>query len=278
MVESTLFLGGAELPPVCLHERFWVAFTSRMLISGNRLVQTTTSIDLSTSWTNSTVSANSIDRPSDMKTSRRPLLWYNAENHNVYEWGGWTYDGNTGQNEDLTWTFSPDGRGGAVWTPFPAPTVEGNPLTASFGASTVTASTGFYALGGTLIPPVINGSELPPNISMQGLVSTDFSTNTWANASSADFFPSGYSDLGDACFVPNFGQEGLLVFLGGDTPPNETYQYQAEAALADMATIPIYDIHGGNWYNQTATGDVPSGRTGFCAIGAPAGDNSSFEM
>ncbi|KAL6715368.1 hypothetical protein ACLMJK_007634 [Lecanora helva] len=213
-----------------------------------------------------------------MKTSRRPLLWYNPVNHYVYEWGGWTYNGNSGSNENWYWTFQPDGHGGSQWNQNPIPVADGTTLTDTFGASFVSSPKAFYGLGGTLIPDVVNGNELPPNVSVPGLLAFDFSDNTWTNKSSTGLAQAGYNVLGEACFVPNFGQEGLLVFLGGDSPPNDTYYYESAPAVADMATITLYDIHTDLRYQQATTGDVPPGREGFCAVGAPAADNSSYEI
>lgn len=213
-----------------------------------------------------------------MKTSRRPLLWYNADNPHVYEWGGWTYDGNDKSNEKWIWTFQPDGSGNAIWSQNLAPSVDGQPLNTSFGSSAAYTTTNFYSLGGTYVPPATTDHWHTPNVTMQGLLGFDFSSNMWTNESSVHFARSGFSVLGEACFVPNFGKQGLLMFLGGDSPFNDTYQYTAANTLVDMSIIPMYDISTGNWYHQTATGDVPSGRTGLCAIGAPAADDSSFEM
>lgn len=258
--------------------RFLCIIISTHVLIGCCLGQSTLAIDLSTSWTSASVSATSHERPSHMKTSRRPLLWYDAKNNDVYEWSGWTYDGNANENENWIWTFQPDGHGGSQWNQYPAPATKDSSLSTIFGSSTVYTPTAFYSLGGTLVPPVIQGFQYLANTSIQGLLSFTFSDNTWTNTSSVEFAPSGFSVLGEACFVPNFGKEGLLIFLGGESPPNNTYHYQNATALVDMATIPVYDIHTGAWYHQVATGDVPSGRTGLCAIGAPAADNSSFEM
>ena len=213
-----------------------------------------------------------------MKTSRRPLLWYDATQNYVYEWAGWTYSGNSGSNEDWIWTFSPDGQGGSAWKQNPAPAIMGSSLVTTIGSSAAYSPSAFYSLGGTLVPDVVDGSELPPNTTIQGLVSFSFSGNNWTNASSVGFRQSGFSMLGDATFVPNFGKAGLLVFLGGDSPQNSSYAYEDANALADMGTIPLYDIEAGAWYKQAATGDIPPGRTGQCAVGAPTVDNSSFEL
>ncbi len=196
--------------------RFLCIIISTHVLIGCCLGQSTLAVDLSTSWTSASVSATSHERPSHMKTSRRPLLWYDAKNNDVYEWSGWTYDGNTNENENWIWTFSPDGHGGSQWNQYPAPATKDSSLSTIFGPSTVYTPTAFYSLGGTLVPPVIQGLQYLVNTSIQGLLSFTFSDNTWTNTSSVGFAPSGFSVLGEACFVPNFGKEGLLIFLGGE--------------------------------------------------------------
>ena len=124
----------------------------------------------------------------------------------------------------------------------------------------------------------VNGYHDIPKTSIQGLLSYNYVTSDWTNTSSIGFASSGFSVLGEASFVPNFGEEGLLVFLGGESPPNVSYQYQEASALVGMAAVPLYDIHTGTWHHQAATGDVPPGRTGLCVVGASPVDNSSYEM
>lgn len=237
----------------------------------------TLAIDLSTSWTNSSVTAIVNSCPDQMQTVRRPVLWYNAHSNFVYEWGGWPYDDN---HDSWLWSFQPDGKGGSAWTQNPAPASSGQTLTAPAGASWVSTSTALYSLGGALVPdPNDHTTNYPtPVTAIQGLVSQNFSSNSWNNQSSLGYSESGYSVYGDASFVPNFGQSGLLVFLGGSTPSNQTYWHQKGIELADFAMIPVLDIRSGAWYHQTATGDIPPGRSEFCQVGVPASDNSSYEM
>lgn len=206
-----------------------------------------------------------------MSTVRRPSIWYDAENNYVYEWGGWPYDDN---KHNWIWSFQPDGKGGAAWTQNPAPASQGQPLTAPVGASWVSTPTAYYSLSGALVP----NRYYNPNITMPGLVSYNFSSNSWSNASSTGFSDGGYSVFGEGRFVPNFGPEGLLVFLGGSTPQNQSYEYSSGIGLASMKTISILDLQSGEWYHQNATGDVPPMRANFCSVGVAAPDNSSFEM
>ena len=228
---------------------------------------TTLAIDLSISWTNATVNAFSNPKPSEMQLARRPTLWYNEENHFVYEWGGWSY----GDESDLVWTFAPDGNGGSSWTQNPAPTSAGDvSLIAPFGSSFTYSPGAFYSLGGTL--------KTGFGIAVAGLTSFNFTSNTWNNGSSGGATTSGFSVQAEAAYVPNFGSNGLLVNLGGDSPLNDTYQYEKGAALADMSNITIYDIESGTWYHQITSGPAPPGRSEFCIVGSAASDNSSYEM
>ena len=121
--------------------------------------------------------------------------------------------------------------------------------------------------------------SLYPVVSLQGVVSFDFANNAWANSSSTSTpSQSGYFVQSQAVFVPNFGSGGLIAVLGGDTPSNQTYQYEAGAALSEFSTITLYDPVSSNWYYQTATGSIPPPRSEFCVVGVPSLDNSSYEL
>jgi len=99
---------------------------------------------------------------------------------------------------------------------------------------------------------------------MTGTVSYHFSGNFWANNSAAGFSPvpqDSFTAFGEASHVPNFGQEGLFVFLGGEAHSNQNHAYEVGAALANMSPIPVHDIHSGQWYHQITTGNIPPGRS-----------------
>lgn len=82
---------------------------------------------------------------------------------------------------------------------------------------------------------------------------------------------------GEAQFIPNFGDEGVLIFLGGDKPTTQTYG--TAAALVDMSTITIYDIKSKTFYDQPTTGSVaPKGRAVFCSVAASGSNTTSYEM
>lgn len=176
-------------------------------------------------------------------------MWYGPNARKVYEWAGWAYDLTP---SNLLWSFEPDNRGGASWVQEPTPSVDGQSLTPPFGSAFTSSPTHFYAYGGVTIPP-----KHYPNTSMPGLTQYDLSSKIWSNVSAPGAFRSGYNVLGQATFMPNFGKAGLLVFLGGQSPPNRTFEYEAGTALVPMSNVTIYDIDSNAWYSQNATGSVP---------------------
>jgi len=74
-------------------------------------------------------------------------------------------------------------------------------------------------------------------------------------------------------FIPA-SDAGMLVYFGGISTP---YGNDTMVGMP-MTTIFIYDIAGGKWYNQTASGDVPEMRRRFCAGATWAQDQSSYNM
>jgi hypothetical protein len=116
------------------------------------------------------------------------------------------------------------------------------------------------------------------SVSVSGLTTFDFQKTSWSNDSSFGYSSNGYGVLGEAQFTPIFGQEGVLVVLGGSIPSNQTFQYDTGLDLVDMSHVSLYDVSSGHWHVQTASGDIPSPRTQFCMTGVSAADNSSYEM
>jgi hypothetical protein len=216
-------------------------------------------------WTVSTVNALLSLKPSAMTTLRRPYLWYDPVSNFIYERGGWGYT----ENSYSLWSFQPDGHGGVVWN-----VAQDNSVAEQYTATVFSAFTAsnakFYSLGGVI------ASE--GNIAVEGLLTYDFGTSRWSNSSSAGAAQSAHPVQAEAVFMPNFGEVGLLAFLGGDSPPNQTYQYEEGAALVDMSNITIYDPHSETWYHQTATGSIPPPRSEFCAVGSAPTDNGTYEM
>lgn len=82
---------------------------------------------------------------------------------------------------------------------------------------------------------------------------------------------------GAAQFVPGFGVDGkgVVAMLGGVVPSSSWDTY---GSLRSMTNVTVYDTGTGEWYSQTATGDVPSPRKNLCVIGVQSGNKSTYEM
>jgi hypothetical protein len=229
------------------------------------IVNYTLSISLSQPWTIGTADVSINPKPAGMTQVRRPYMWYEPAENIVYERGGWAYSGGSYS----LWSFQPDGQGGSDWQPAAGNSIA-EQYTSTFGSAFTASDANFYSLGGA-----ISGSIGTP---VQGLLTYDFATSAWNNASSGGASPNGYSVQSEAVFMPNFGNAGLLAILGGDSPYNQTYYYEEGVSLVDLSNITIYDPDSGTWYHQTATGSVPPPRSEFCAVGSAPPDNGTYEM
>lgn len=140
--------------------------------------------------------------------------------------------------------------------------------------ATTYSDTTFYSLGGN----VARVSILPNQTTLSGVVRQDFSTGLWRNDTTNIPDQSIYRNAAKAFHVPNFGDQGFVVFVGGDAPPTEESFYEEGNHMVDMSVITLLDPVSGTWYTQTATGDIPPPRVEFCAVGTTSADNSTYEM
>lgn len=165
------------------------------------------------------------------------------------------------------WSFTPDNNGGGAWDEVLSSDAAAwkhlqrpvNGLMASGGGKG-------YVLGGY---NVTNGIPLP------GIVSLDLTNLTFTNSSAAGYNTNGTAELGELQYVPAFGPDGVFVILGGDISPLDTYTPGMNLQTFDQITI--FDPASRNFYNQTATGNIPSPRAQFCTAGV-ASSNGSYEI
>ena len=76
---------------------------------------------------------------------------------------------------------------------------------------------------------------------------------------------------GPATEYVRFGNQGVLVSVGG-------YVSMDNVEQRDMASIQVYDIDSQQWFQVTASGDIPRTRSSFCSGLSSASDDSSFQM
>lgn len=211
-------------------------------------------------------------------------MWYDGISNTVYWYGGAPYYDNI---QPAVWGFTPNDQGSVTWTTKYTAGI-GQPSTGSntfsgftepAGTLWVSSPTTYYSLGGYVTAqndPALSGlGNYRPALS--GLVTFNFQEASWRNMSSAGYQVAGFGIFGQALYIPIFGKEGILLFLGGDAPTSQAWDQGT--SLVPMSAITIYDIQSGVFYQQKAGGsNIPAPRTQFCAVGAGAADNSTWEM
>lgn len=244
----------------------------------------TLSIDLSTSWTASDVApVVTLHQNGNSMLVRDASMFYDGIANMVFFYGGYPYQANF---QPSVWGFTPN-TGAVSWQKIYDIGIEHATTGSTFPGFTFTIGslwtstpTAYYSLGGYIIgyaDPAISGLAAT---SVSGMVEYNFQEGLWTNSSDTGqggYREEGFSVHGEAIYVSIYGKDGIIVFVGGDTPT--TQAWDGGSALAQFSDITIYDISSGNYYQQTATGSsIPMGRIQFCAVGVSAADNSSFEM
>lgn len=237
-------------------------------------------VDLTKSWTTSTLSGTGYTRDRNFAAARRPQLFYDESHDMVYSQAGQVY-GSLARPTELfsyappqVWGFKPDAvaDGTVTWsevyskeltTTFPYVSNAENALSASSDKK-------HYSLGGS-IGFLFNNSDTSSRgeLSMNQFLTYDYATQTFENKT----HPTHYIQ-GEAQYVPTYGEEGVLVFFAGKTPTDRNV---ADDNFADTGIILVYDIHNDKFYNQSAT-NAPVGRYNLCSVGAGNAGNNSYEM
>ncbi|KAH8885365.1 hypothetical protein GQ53DRAFT_829081 [Thozetella sp. PMI_491] len=224
-------------------------------------VNTTLTLPLASAWTNSSLQLATIQKP-DTPPMYHPLL-------------------DADYNNTQIWRLTADGAGGGFWQ-FEYPKNLTQVLDfqrAQRGSFATCFNTGFY-LGGLKvdIDPVTKARK---RLLVPGLLTHNLTSQTWANESATAFATFGTSYGGEAVCVPPFGPNGLVLFLGGVTSKGLDF-LDADKSLADSAgvdfdNLTFYDPFKKEWHSQEATGNRPSPRQGFCAVGVQ-GPNTTYEI
>ncbi|XMA15799.1 hypothetical protein WAI453_008590 [Rhynchosporium graminicola] len=243
---------------------------------------TTLSIDMSKSWTNSSVVINSVNKPSGVPYFDDGDLWYNEKENRLQE--GFVgaaprFDSPEKAGYPLgMWTFKLDGQGGGTWSHDTAATdaIVSAKLTrpyqalSAFGGG-VALTLGGYANSRT-VPENVNVTEQIP---IPGLVTYDMATGKFTNSSATGYNRNGTAERGVLHYVPFFGPKGVFVILSGDASPRNSYS--ASKTIQSFSTLTLYDPATGTFFNQSTTGNIPNGRIEFCATGANS-TNGTYEI
>lgn len=226
----------------------------------------TLSIDLSSSWTTSSVVINQIQKPAGIfgkESYRRPGIFWQDITKSVVLYGGDDYSGRSSFDQPYTiWEFDPGSpaTGDGSWEPTKGKL---NSITWPHQPSSVDTPSGGVVVGGYAYIP---GTSTP--LLNKTIVGKD---NVYTGLPYIGRFSKDGITAGGAQFVPSYGTgKGLIVYIGGYTQSPDT--------LLSMSTIDIYDIASQQWYSQTAGGDVPAPTRNFCIIGAQGTNVSTYEV
>ncbi|KAL8843455.1 MAG: hypothetical protein Q9176_002068 [Flavoplaca citrina] len=150
------------------------------------------------------------------------------------------------------------------------------------------SSSSAYFLGGVKDPrsdSAFSANSDSRPYPVQGLLVFDESDQKLQNVSTAGMNEAGTIFGGFLTFIPYVGGKGLLVAFGGVTlvvGADITARFPDGLASLEphwsMRNISVYDIEAQIWYQQQASGDVPSLRYLGCAIAVTAQDHSSHSI
>jgi hypothetical protein len=244
-------------------------------------VNLTLSIDLSTSWsTNDVNPIVTLHQSGNNMLTRDATMFYDGISDMVYWYRRLPYFNDF---QPAVRGFKPN-NGAALWQNIYdigiRQTTTGSTFpnfTYTVGSLWTSTPTAYYSLGGYIAGATDAALGSLGWTPVSGLVEFKFQEGSRTNTSDSGYREQGFSVHGEAVYVPIFGKEGIIVFLGGDTPTSQVYIQGS--SLAQFSDITVYDISSGNYYQQTATGSpLPMSRIQLCAAGVAAADNSSFEM
>ncbi|KAK2762299.1 hypothetical protein FQN54_001309 [Arachnomyces sp. PD_36] len=240
-------------------------------------MDSTLSISLQNSWTNASVDIKAQHYPENFPYMNAQNLWWDPKSDSIWAYGGATTTAGDEGTEEIdplsvwvlendTWDerYGPDDK---LWDTM---------TRATRCASAYSPETG-YCLGG------YSGQSSTPidtpgwNLPIGGMVELDFESTSWSNASSVGSSQRGWTINQEMEYIPSYGEEGILVAVGGDDISTQGW-YMTGTNLRSMSNITIYDIHTKTWHSQTASGDVPEGRSEFCSVSAQGGDNDTYEI
>jgi hypothetical protein len=106
-----------------------------------------------------------------------------------------------------------------------------------------------------------------------GITFYNTETGIWKNESANSYSTFGTALFGQMQFLPNVGDKGLLIAIGGSTSDVTEWTVKGSNYIS-FQSISIFDPATSTWYNQTATGMIPHARSRFCSVGAPGGNET----
>jgi hypothetical protein len=243
-------------------------------------------LDLSRTWSPSTVAFGIIPKPDLVPNLADSTLWYNeAENELLQGFGG-TVSGFVDPAVSsafaglslwaLRLNASAGGRSGSWHEVLWAKHSAFGSLTRPVAGLSAFVGDSAYVLGG-----VSSGQDRTKAITrdtpLPGLVHYNMTSRQFSNKSATPYHGTGTAQRGQMVHVPLYGsaRHGLFVVLGGLSSGYR--EFNLGHGHVSFANIMMYDPATNKWYWQTAKGDVPPQRSEFCAAGTNS-TNGTYEM
>jgi hypothetical protein len=198
-----------------------------------------------------------------------------------YSWGGDRGLSPEVERFDLH-VFTADGKGGGSWgLPSSTDSTFNDVLATAEGHLAITNTTG-YIIGGWASSYTDKRASGQNHIVTPGVVSFDLTADNgkWTNSSppGLDQRENGAIAYGTAEFLPEYGQRGLIISLGGQAPSRGSSRLNTgDGTSVDFVSLKIYNPVANVWYSQQATGDFPSPRVKACSV-TVAGPNKTREV
>ena len=201
------------------------------------------SLPLSTSWDSREVAFTPIEKGEDVANYNVPNLFLSSDRTSFYSFNGDI----AGENKlDVPkpsaelWSFTPDGRGRGTWDLVVS---ADSSIVQSVWAGSATGNSSAYLLGGT---QTVHSSHYLYDLgssdlqSSDGLVTYNMDTGTWHNESITYPYPNGWIWDPQLYYLAGYGNQGLLLSMGGATaPPGEV---AGDQSFVTFDTVTIYNV------------------------------------
>lgn len=250
-------------------------------IDGNNTIvrvptASTYSIDMSSSWTNETVSMTEIQKDVDGIHLSAPNLFHSLDNTSFYSYNGDkmpSYDPNPVPANKL-YKFTADGSGSGQWSEdnsFYTADSNFTQLSRVGGAASACGPDTCYAMGGWRNGNTNAGLQI--SLPAAGLVSYNMTSDVWNNETLPSTTFTGAWSGGQLLFTDIAGDQGMLIAMGGSVGGQTTVDLSFDYVY-------LYDIASKNWYKQQTTGSIPATHGGMCTVGLRGDDsvNSTYEV
>lgn len=203
----------------------------------------------------------------------------------LYMFGGTTMDFNQSfpyylippTEQYALWTYDIKGD---LWTAFD--TSSSGITIPSWGANAEAPNQGLaYYLGGQIDAGTANTTQYLEEdiVRLGGMVVLDTTSSKTKNLTVDESIKSNRQGA-SMVYVDNFGDAGVLVLLGGRSDA-DGFLPMDEISIFDVSTTDLTEgasADKNKWYQQKASGTIPSARTDFCLVAAPSQDNSSTSI